>query len=158
MKILNKFKQMIPEKVKHFIYRNIIKIIAVPRIKAVDLDLSKSIIFCKDYTVFAEDKLMKNNYIKLTKYSLSFVEPDKTLSFIEDGKLVNIRFIEGINWIPQDYILYINNNLSNTIKMLYNSFINVKKLSLENSNYSSYNENEFFMNHYMMKILNNRGL
>ena len=149
MKILDKFKKMIPEKVKHFVYRNIIRIIAVPRIKVVDLDLSKSIIFCKDYTVFAEDKLMKNNYIEVTKYSLSF---------IENSKLVNIKFIGGINWMPQNYILYINNNLSNTIRMLYNSFINVNKLSLENSNYSGYNENEFFMNHYMMKILNNRGL
>lgn len=149
MKILDKFKKMIPEKVKHFVYRNIIRIIAVPRIKVVDLDLSKSIIFCKDYTVFAEDKLMKNNYIEVTKYSLSF---------IENNKSVNIKFSGGINWMPQNYILYINNNLSNTIRMLYNSFINVKKLSLENSNYSSYNENELFMNHYMMKILNNRGL
>ena len=149
MKILDKFKKMIPEKVKHFIYRNIIRIIAVPRIKVVDLDLSKSIIFCKDYTVFAEDKLMRNNYIEVTKYSLSF---------IENNKSVNIKFIGGIDWMPQNYILYINNNLSNTIRMLYNSFINVKKLSLENSNYSSYNENELFMNHYMMKILNNRGL
>lgn len=149
MKILDKFKKMIPEKVKHFIYRNIIRIIAVPRIKVVDLDLSKSIIFCKDYTVFAEDKLMKNNYIEVTKYSLSF---------IENNKSVNIKFIGGIDWMPQDYILYINNNLSNTIRMLYNSFININKLSLENSNYSSYNENEIFMNHYMMKILNNRGL
>ena len=140
---------MIPEKVKHFIYRNIIRIIAVPRIKYVDLDLNKSIIFCKDYTVFAEDKLMKNNYIEVTKYSLRF---------IENSKLVNIKFIGGINWMPQNYILYINNNLSNTIRMIYNSFINVKKLSLENSNYSSYNENEFFMNYYIMKILNNRGL
>lgn len=149
MKILDKFKKMIPEKVKHFIYRNIIRIIAVPRIKVVDLDLSKSIIFCKDYTVFAEDKLMKNNYIEVTKYSLSF---------IENNKSVNIKFIGGIDWMPQNYILYINNNLSNTIRMLYNSFININKLSLENSNYSSYNENEIFMNHYMMKILNNRGL
>ena len=149
MKILDKFKKMIPEKVKHFVYRNIIRIIAVPRIKVVDLDLSKSIIFCKDYTVFAEDKLIKNNYIEVTKYSLSF---------IENSKLVNIKFIDGINWMPQNYILYINNNLSNTIRMLYNSFINVNKLSLESSNYSGYNENEFFMNHYMMKILNNRGL
>ena len=149
MKILYKFKKMIPEKVKHFIYRNIIRIIAVPRIKYVDLDLNKSIIFCKDYTVFAEDKLMKNNYIEVTKYSLSF---------IENNKLVNIKFTGGINWMPQNYILYINNNLSNTIRMIYNSFINVKKLSLENSNYSSYNENEFFMNYYIMKILNNRGL
>ena len=140
---------MIPEKVKHFIYRNIIRIIAVPRIKYVDLDLNKSIIFCKDYTVFAEDKLMKNNYIEVTKYSLRF---------IENSKLVNIKFTGGINWMPQNYILYINNNLSNTIRMIYNSFINVKKLSLENSNYSSYNENEFFMNYYIMKILNNRGL
>lgn len=149
MKILYKFKKMIPEKVKHFIYRNIIRIIAVPRIKYVDLDLNKSIIFCKDYTVFAEDKLMKNNYIEVTKYSLRF---------IENNKLVNIKFIGGINWMPQNYILYINNNLSNTIRMIYNSFINVKKLSLENSNYSSYNENEFFMNYYIMKILNDRGL
>lgn len=149
MKILDKFKKMIPEKVKHFVYRNIIRIIAVPRIKVVDLDLNKPIIFCKDYTVFAEDKLMKNNYIEVTKYSLSF---------IENSKLVNIKFIDGINWMPQNYILYINNNLSNTIRMLYNSFINVNKLSLESSNYSGYNENEFFMNHYMMKILNNRGL
>ena len=149
MKILYKFKKMIPEKVKHFIYRNIIRIIAVPRIKYVDLDLNKSIIFCKDYTVFAEDKLMKNNYIEVTKYSLRF---------IENNKLVNIKFIGDINWMPQNYILYINNNLSNTIRMIYNSFINVKKLSLENSNYSSYNENEFFMNYYIMKILNNRGL
>ena len=149
MKILYKFKKMIPEKVKHFIYRNIIRIIAVPRIKYVDLDLNKSIIFCKDYTVIAEDKLMKNNYIEVTKYSLRF---------IENSKLVNIKFIGGINWMPQNYILYINNNLSNTIRMIYNSFINVKKLSLENSNYSSYNENEFFMNYYIMKILNNRGL
>ena len=140
---------MIPEKVKHFIYRNIIRIIAVPRIKYVDLDLNKSIIFCKDYTVFAEDKLMKNNYIEVTKYSLRF---------IENSKLVNIKFIGGINWMPQNYILYINNDLSNTIRIIYNSFINVKKLSLENSNYSSYNENEFFMNYYIMKILNNRGL
>ena len=140
---------MIPEKVKHFIYRNIIRIIAVPRIKVANLDLSKSIIFCKDYTVFAEDKLMKNNYIEVTKYSLSF---------IENNKLVNIKFTGGINWMPQNYILYINNNLSNTIRMIYNSFINVKKLSLENSNYSSYNENEFFMNYYIMKILNNRSL
>ena len=140
---------MIPEKVKHFIYRNIIRIIAVPRIKYVDLDLNKSIIFCKDSTVFAEDKLMKNNYIEVTKYSLRF---------IENNKLVNIKFTGGINWMPQNYILYINNNLSNTIRMIYNSFINVKKLSLENSNYSSYNENEFFMNYYIMKILNNRGL
>lgn len=140
---------MIPEKVKHFIYRNIIRIIAVPRIKVTNLDLSKSIIFCKDYTVFAEDKLMKNNYIEVTKYSLRF---------IENSKLVNIKFTGGINWMPQNYILYINNNLSNTIRMIYNSFINVKKLSLENSNYSSYNENEFFMNYYIMKILNNRGL
>ena len=140
---------MIPEKVKHFIYRNIIRIIAVPRIKYVDLDLNKSIIFCKDYTVFAEDKLMKNNYIEVTKYSLRF---------IENSKLVNIKFTGGINWMPQNYILYINNDLSNTIRMIYNSFINVKKLSLENSNYSSYNENEFFMNYYIMKILNNRGL
>ena len=60
--------------------------------------------------------------------------------------------------MPQNYNLYINNNLSNTIRMLYNSFINVNKLSLENSNYSGYNENEFFMNYYIMKILNNRGL
>lgn len=149
MKILDKFKKMIPEKVKHFIYRNIIRIIAVPRIKYVDLDLNKSIIFCKDYTVFAEDKLMKNNYIEVTKYSLRF---------IENSKLVNIKFIGGINWMPQNYILYINNDLSNTIRTIYNSFINVKKLSLENSNYSSYNENEFFMNYYIMKILNNRGL
>ena len=149
MKILYKFKKMIPEKVKHFIYRNIIRIIAVPRIKYVDLDLNKSIIFCKDYTVFAEDKLMKNNYIEVTKYSLRF---------IENNKLVNIKFTGDINWMPQNYILYINNNLSNTIRMIYNSFINVKKLSLENSNYSSYNENEFFMNYYIMKILNNRGL
>ena len=149
MKILDKFKKMIPEKVKHFVYRNIIRIIAVPRIKVANLDLSKSIIFCKDYTVFAEDKLMKNNYIEVTKYSLSF---------IENSKLVNIKFIGVINWMPQNYTLYINNNLSNTIRMLYNSFINVNKLSLENSNYSGYNENEFFMNHYMMKILNNRGL
>ena len=149
MKILYKFKKMIPEKVKHFIYRNIIRIIAVPRIKYVDLDLNKSIIFCKDYTVFAENELMKNNYIEVTKYSLSF---------IENNKLVNIKFIGGINWMPQNYILYINNDLSNTIRMIYNSFINVKKLSLENSNYSGYNENELFMNHYMMKILNNRGL
>ena len=149
MKILYKFKKMIPEKVKHFIYRNIIRIIAVPRIKYVDLDLNKSIIFCKDSTVFAEDKLMKNNYIEVTKYSLRF---------IENSKLVNIKFTGGINWMPQNYILYINNNLSNTIRMIYNSFINVKKLSLENSNYSSYNENEFFMNYYIMKILNNRGL
>ena len=149
MKILDKFKKMIPEKVKHFVYRNIIRIIAVPRIKVANLDLSKSIIFCKDYTVFAEDKLMKNNYIEVTKYSLSF---------IENSKLVNIKFTGGINWMPQNYILYINNNLSNTIRIIYNSFINVKKLSLENSNYSSYNENEFFMNYYIMKILNNRGL
>ena len=149
MKILYKFKKMIPEKVKHFIYRNIIRIIAVPRIKYVDLDLNKSIIFCKDYTVIAEDKLMKNNYIEVTKYSLRF---------IENNKLVNIKFTGGINWMPQNYILYINNDLSNTIRMIYNSFINVKKLSLENSNYSSYNENEFFMNYYIMKILNNRGL
>ena len=149
MKILYKFKKMIPEKVKHFIYRNIIRIIAVPRIKYVDLDLNKSIIFCKDYTVVAEDKLMKNNYIEVTKYSLRF---------IENSKLVNIKFTGGINWMPQNYILYINNDLSNTIRMIYNSFINVKKLSLENSNYSSYNENEFFMNYYIMKILNNRGL
>ena len=149
MKILDKFKKMIPEKVKHFIYRNIIRIIAVPRIKYVDLDLNKSIIFCKDSTVFAEDKLMKNNYIEVTKYSLRF---------IENNKLVNIKFTGGINWMPQNYILYINNNLSNTIRMIYNSFINVKKLSLENSNYSSYNENVFFMNYYIMKILNNRGL
>ena len=140
---------MIPEKVKHFVYRNIIRIIAVPRIKVTNLDLSKSIIFCKDYTVFAEDKLMKNNYIEVTKYSLRF---------IENSKLVNIKFTGGINWMPQNYILYINNDLSNTIRMIYNSFINVKKLSLENSNYSSYNENEFFMNYYIMKILNNRGL
>ena len=149
MKILDKFKKMIPEKVKHFVYRNIIRIIAVPRIKVTNLDLSKSIIFCKDYTVFAEDKLMKNNYIEVTKYSLSF---------IENNKLVNIKFIGDIDWMPQNYILYINNDLSNTIRMIYNSFINVKKLSLENSNYSSYNENEFFMNYYIMKILNNRGL
>lgn len=149
MKILYKFKKMIPEKVKHFIYRNIIRIIAIPIIKCVDLDLNKSIIFCKDSTVFAEDKLMKNNYIEVTKYSLRF---------IENNKLVNIKFIGGINWMPQNYILYINNNLSNTIRMIYNSFINVKKLSLENSNYSNYNENEFFMNYYIMKILNNRGL
>ena len=149
MKILDKFKKIIPEKVKHFVYRNIIRIIAVPRIKVTNLDLSKSIIFCKDYTVFAEDKLMKNNYIEVTKYSLSF---------IENSKLVNIKFTGGINWMPQNYILYINNDLSNTIRMIYNSFINVKKLSLENSNYSSYNENEFFMNYYIMKILNNRGL
>ena len=149
MKILYKFKKMIPEKVKHFIYRNIIRIIAIPIIKYVDLDLNKSIIFCKDSTVFAEDKLMKNNYIEVTKYSLRF---------IENNKLVNIKFTGGINWMPQNYILYINNNLSNTIRMIYNSFINVKKLSLENSNYSSYNENEFFMNYYIMKILNNRGL
>ena len=149
MKILYKFKKMIPEKVKHFIYRNIIRIIAVPRIKYVDLDLNKSIISCKDYTVIAEDKLMKNNYIEVTKYSLRF---------IENNKLVNIKFIGDINWMPQNYILYINNDLSNTIRMIYNSFINVKKLSLENSNYSGYNENEFFMNHYMMKILNNRCL
>ena len=149
MKIKKKKKKMIPEKVKHFIYRNIIRIIAVPRIKYVDLDLNKSIIFCKDYTVIAEDKLMKNNYIEVTKYSLSF---------IENSKLVNIKFTGGINWMPQNYILYINNDLSNTIRMIYNSFINVKKLSLENSNYSSYNENEFFMNYYIMKILNNRGL
>ena len=149
MKILYKFKKMIPEKVKHFIYRNIIRIIAVPRIKYVALDLNKSIIFCKDYTVVAEDKLMKNNYIEVTKYSLRF---------IENNKLVNIKFIGDINWMPQNYILYINNDLSNTIRMIYNSFINVKKLSLENSNYSSYNENEFFMNYYIMKILNNRGL
>ena len=149
MKILYKFKKMIPEKVKHFIYRNIIRIIAIPIIKYVDLDLNKSIIFCKDSTVFAEDKLMKNNYIEVTKYSLRF---------IENSKLVNIKFTGGINWMPQNYILYINNNLSNTIRMIYNSFINVKKLSLENSNYSSYNENEFFMNYYIMKILNNRGL
>ena len=149
MKILYKFKKMIPEKVKYFIYRNIIRIIAVPRIKYVDLDLNKSIIFCKDYTVVAEDKLMKNNYIEVTKYSLRF---------IENNKLVNIKFTGGINWMPQNYILYINNNLSNTIRMIYNSFINVKKLSLENSNYASYNENEFFMNYYIMKILNNRGL
>ena len=149
MKILDKFKKMIPEKVKHFVYRNIIRIIAVPRIKVANLDLSKSIIFCKDYTVFAEDKLMKNNYIEVTKYSLSF---------IENSKLVNIKFIGVINWMPQNYTLYINNNLSNTIRMLYNSFINVNKLSLENSNYSGYNENEFFMNYYIMKILNNRGL
>ena len=140
---------MIPEKVKHFIYRNIIRIIAIPIIKYVDLDLNKSIIFCKDSTVFAEDKLMKNNYIEVTKYSLRF---------IENNKLVNIKVTGGINWMPQNYILYINNNLSNTIRMIYNSFINVKKLSLENSNYSSYNENEFFMNYYIMKILNNRGL
>ena len=130
MKILYKFKKMIPEKVKHFIYRNIIRIIAIPIIKYVDLDLNKSIIFCKDSTVFAEDKLMKNNYIEVTKYSLRF---------IENSKLVNIKFTGGINWMPQNYILYINNNLSNTIRMIYNSFINVKKLSLENSNYSSYN-------------------
>ena len=149
MKILYKFKKMIPEKVKHFIYRNIIRIIAIPIIKYVDLDLNKSIIFCKDSTVFAEDRLMKNNYIEVTKYSLRF---------IENNKLVNIKFTGGINWMPQNYILYINNNLSNTIRMIYNSFINVKKLSLENSNYSSYNENEFFMNYYIMKILNNRGL
>lgn len=149
MKILYKFKKMIPEKVKHFIYRNIIRIIAIPIIKYVDLDLNKSIIFCKDSTVFAEDRLMKNNYIEVTKYSLRF---------IENSKLVNIKFAGGINWMPQNYILYINNNLSNTIRMIYNSFINVKKLSLENSNYSSYNENEFFMNYYIMKILNNRGL
>ena len=149
MKILDKFKKMIPEKVKHFVYRNIIRIIAVPRIKVANLDLSKSIIFCKDYTVFAEDKLMKNNYIEVTKYSLSF---------IENSKLVNIKFTGGINWMPQNYTLYINNNLSNTIRMLYNSIINVNKLSLESSNYSGYNENELFMNHYMMKILNNRGL
>lgn len=149
MKILYKFKKTIPEKVKHFIYRNIIRIIAIPIIKYVDLDLNKSIIFCKDSTVFAEDKLMKNNYIEVTKYSLRF---------IENSKLVNIKFTDGINWMPQNYILYINNNLSNTIRMIYNSFINVKKLSLENSNYSSYNENEFFMNYYIMKILNNRGL
>ena len=58
---------MIPEKVKHFIYRNIIRIIAVPRIRVADLDLSKSIIFCKDYTVVAENELMKNNYIEVTK-------------------------------------------------------------------------------------------
>ena len=140
---------MIPEKVKYFIYRNIIRIIAIPIIKYVDLDLNKSIIFCKDSTVFAEDKLMKNNYIEVTKYSLRF---------IENSKLVNIKFTGDINWMPQNYILYINNNLSNTIRMIYNSFINVKKLSLENSNYSSYNENEFFMNYYIMKILNNRGL
>lgn len=140
---------MIPEKVKHFIYRNIIRIIAVPRIKYVDLDLNKSIISCKDYTVVAENELMKNNYIEVTKYSLRF---------IENNKLVNIKFTGGINWMPQNYILYINNDLSNTIRMIYNSFINVKKLSLENSNYSSYNENEFFMNYYIMKILNNRGL
>ena len=149
MKILYKFKKMIPEKVKHFIYRNIIRIIAIPIIKYVDLDLNKSIIFCKDSTVFAEDRLMKNNYIEVTKYSLRF---------IENSKLVNIKFAGGINWMPQKYILNINNNLSNTIRMIYNSFINVKKLSLENSNYSSYNENEFFMNYYIMKILNNRGL
>ena len=149
MKILYKFKKMIPEKVKHFIYRNIIRIIAIPIIKYVDLDLNKSIIFCKNSTVFAEDKLMKNNYIEVTKYSLRF---------IENSKLVNIKFTDGINWMPQNYILYINNNLSNTIRMIYNSFINVKKLSLENPNYSSYNENEFFMNYYIMKILNNRGL
>ena len=149
MKILDRLKKMIPEKVKHFIYRNIIRIIAIPIIKYVDLDLNKSIIFCKDSTVFAEDKLMKNNYIEVTKYSLRF---------IENNKLVNIKFTGGINWMPQNYILYINNNLSNTIRMIYNSFINVKKLSLENSNYSSYNENEFFMNYYIMKILNNRGL
>ena len=149
MKILYKFKKMIPEKVKHFVYRNIIRIIAVPRIKVANLDLSKSIIFCKDYTVFAEDKLMKNNYIEVTKYSLRF---------IENNKLVNIKFTGGINWMPQNYILYINNDLSNTIRIIYNSFITVKKLSLENSNYSSYNENEFFMNYYIMKILNNRGL
>ena len=149
MKILYKFKKMIPEKVKHFIYRNIIRIIAIPIIKYVDLDLNKSIIFCKYSTVFAEDKLMKNNYIEVTKYSLRF---------IENSKLVNIKFTDGINWMPQNYILYINNNLSNTIRMIYNSFINVKKLSLENSNYSNYNENEFFMNYYIMKILNNRGL
>ena len=149
MKILDKFKKMIPEKVKYFVYRNIIRIIAVPRIRVADLDLSKSIIFCKDYTVFAEDKLMKNNYIEVTKYSLSF---------IENSKLVNIKFTGGINWMPKDYILYINNDLSNTIRTIYNSFTNVKKLSLENSNYSSYNENEFFMNYYIMKILNNRGL
>lgn len=149
MKILYKFKKMIPEKVKHFIYRNIIRIIAIPIIKYVDLDLNKSIIFCKNSTVFAEDKLMKNNYIEVTKYSLRF---------IENNKLVNIKFTGDINWMPQNYILYINNNLSNTIRMIYNSFINVKKLSLENSNYSSYNENEFFMNYYIMKILNNRGL
>ena len=92
---------------------------------------------------------MKNNYIEVTKYSLSF---------IENNKSVNIKFSGGINWMPQNYTLYINNNLSNIIRMLYNSFINVNKLSLENSNYSGYNENEFFMNHYMMKILNNRGL
>ena len=149
MKILDRLKKMIPEKVKHFIYRNIIRIIAIPIIKYVDLDLNKSIIFCKDSTVFAEDRLMKNNYIEVTKYSLRF---------IENNKLVNIKFTGGINWMPQNYILYINNNLSNTIRMIYNSFINVKKLSLENSNYSSYNENEFFMNYYIMKILNNRGL
>ena len=92
---------------------------------------------------------MKNNYIEVTKYSLSF---------IENSKLVNIKFTGGINWMPQNYILYINNNLSDTIRMLYNSIINVNKLSLESSNYSGYNENELFMNHYMMKILNNRGL
>lgn len=149
MKILDRFKKMIPEKVKCFMYRNAIRIIAVPRIKVTDLDLTKSIIFCKDYTVFAEDKLMRNNYIEVTKHSLSF---------IENSKLVNIKFTKGIDWIPKNYILYINNNLSDTIRMLYNSFININKLSLENSNYSSYNENELFMNHYMLKILNNRGL
>lgn len=150
MKILDKFKKMIPEKVKHFVYRNIIRIIAAPTIEIENIDLTKSIVFCKDRNIFTKYKFLGNNYIEVTKYSLNFREKNIW---------VNIKFTKGIDWIPKDYILYINNNLSNTIRMLYNSFININKLSLENSNYCfGYNENELFMNHYMMKILNNRGL
>ena len=146
MKILNKFKIQIPKKIKYFLYRNGIKLLSISRLKVADIDFKKSVIFCKDDNVFVEDKLIRNNYIKITKYKLIFVEK---------YKLVELYFNEPIKWIPLNYIVYINNNLSNKIREIYNGIIAMSTLSLENTNYYIYNENEPFMKSIMIKTLNN---
>lgn len=149
MKLIDKLISIIPNKTKCFLYRNIIKLIAINNLKYSNIDLTKTIIFCKNNSALVEAEFIKNKYIKLST---------NNIKFREHFKLVDIEFDKfTINWIPSGYNLYLSDtsNLASIIKMAYNSFINIKNLSLENTNYNSeYNENKFFMNLYMTKILN----
>lgn len=149
MKLIDKLISIIPNKTKCFLYRNIIKLIAINNLKYSNIDLTKTIIFCKNNSALVEAEFIKNKYIKLST---------NNIKFREHFKLVDIEFDKfTINWIPSGYDLYLSDtsNLASIIKMAYNSFINIKNLSLENTNYNSeYNENKFFMNLYMTKILN----
>ena len=149
MKILDKLVSIIPNKAKYFLYRNIIRLIAINNLKYSNIDLTKTIIFCKNNSALVEAEFIKNKYIKLST---------NNIKFREYSKLVDIELDKAkINWIPSGYNLYLSNtsNLANIIRMAYDSFINIKNLSLENTNYNSeYNENNLFMNLYMTKILN----